>query len=144
MDEARQQGADHGVEVTRRLGDRGAAEFGLLRRVGSGAGVEEGERGDALGCLPHDFQCQVAAHRQAGQGEAPGRRFRQRRRGQRCHRIVLRQRERRDRVVGQQVGRLVLPQAFVAKKAGQGEQGKFVHRGIGFRTLQAGFSPEKD
>ena len=142
--EPRQEGTHHGVEVARRLRDRGAAHGGLLGRVGPGAGVEQGERGDALRRLPHDLQRQVAAHRQAGQGEASGRRLRERGRGQRGHRVVPGQGERRDRMLGEEVGRLVLPQAFVAEEAGQGEQRKSGHRESGFRTLQAAFRPAKD
>jgi len=41
----------------------------LLWRIRAGGGVEEGEAVYPLGGLAHDFQRDIAAHRDAGEGE---------------------------------------------------------------------------
>jgi hypothetical protein len=49
--------------------DQVVAAPGLLGRVGSGAGVEQGQPVDPLGGLAEDLEGDVATHRQPGQRE---------------------------------------------------------------------------
>ena len=71
MHEARKQFVDH-VPILPAPGafDHAAAASGRLRRVGARLGAHQRQFRDPLGCLPHDLEGDVAAHRMAGEGKA--------------------------------------------------------------------------
>ena len=73
MDEQRQEARRDALELALlgQLHQPAAAGLGLLA-VGAGLGVEQRQAGDALRCPAHDLEGDVAAHRQADQGEAGG------------------------------------------------------------------------
>ena len=97
------------------LNKRGAIAA-LLVIIGPGIGGGQDEPFDSFRRLPHDFLGNVAAQREAREGEGRGG-GRQEPLGHRRDGIVLGQVRHRDRKGIREVLDLVFPQGFVAKKA---------------------------
>ena len=66
---ARQQGFDDGLELRFGEIDELLARGGGFARLGVRARAHEDQRADAFGCVTHDLQRDVAAHRQADEHE---------------------------------------------------------------------------
>ncbi len=71
VQQQRHDDVEQGLKIARaRLGDQGVALGGVLRRVGTGRSVEQGQLDDAFGRLAQDLEAEIAAHRNAAQDKA--------------------------------------------------------------------------
>ena len=101
----------------------GARFLGVVAR----AGIEQGQPRNTLGCLAHDFKCQIATHGKPGQRKAPRRHARQRLLRQRRHGVLWQQGKRGNRPVRAELCHLVLPQALITGQTRQQQQRKCRH-----------------